>query len=154
MPARSPGRPFRNRVGRSNPSPWISCSSAWGYPMSGMIFRGRLPDLAQLLAHHRIARLAAERAREHRQGGRRTVRAELRQRVRVRVHEELRQLGPDVRRPAARPRQEEALVTGQAVDLRRLRLALERLLVRLVGDAEPAEVRGRLAQNELAVDVL
>src|SRR5512135_543797 len=140
MPGFAPGFPRPKRVGNSRPSVTSALTAS--------------PDLTEVLSHHRIAGLAAEGLRELRERGRRARRAELRQRVRIRVQHQLRELGPDVRRPDVRPREEETLVVGQAVDLRRRGLPLAGHVVRAVRDPEAAEIGRRLAEDELAVDVL
>src|SRR5262252_11156720 len=116
--------------------------------------RRLLPDLAPGLADHRVSRLAAEGLLELGQRRGRSDRPELRQRVGIRVQQELRALGPDVGGPDAGPSEEEPLIVGEAVDLGGGRLPLPRHLIRAIRDREAAEVRRRLAEDELAVGVL
>src|SRR5258705_12201284 len=54
-------------------------------------------------------------------------------------------------RPNLRPAEEEPLLRGEAVNISRMWLTLERLHKRVIRDIEAAQIRDRLAGDELAL---
>src|SRR5712664_1131357 len=111
----------------------------------------RLPDLACLLAHHRLALFAAEGLCKLRHIRKRSVAAEPGQRVRVGVGHQPRVFDPLIGAPDLCPTEEEALLGSEAVSVRRPRLARNGLLIRGVGDRQSAQVGDALSQNQLAI---
>src|SRR5207253_2357918 len=81
----------------------------------------------------------------------RAVGAELRRRVTIRSHLLTQRLVARDLAPDLAEAQEEALLTGEAVEHRRL-LALERDPIRLERDVESAQVTDVLAQRQPAID--
>src|SRR5580658_9099028 len=83
--------------------------------------RATSPDLADLLAHHRVAFLASERLCELGHIRERPVATESRQGVRVRVRLQSRILQPLVRTPDLGPTQKKSLLGRESILIRRTR---------------------------------
>src|SRR5713101_9721098 len=113
----------------------------------------RLPDLACLRAHHRLALFAAEGLCKLRHIRKRSVAAEPGQRVRVCVGHQPRVFDPLVCAPDLRPAEEEALLGSKAVFFRRPRFSCKGFFIRRVGDRQTAQVGDALAQNEFSIFV-
>src|SRR5436190_14972435 len=125
------------------------------YRMAAGSPRRCLPDHAAVLfrPHHRSASLALKGGGELRHIRKRPIDPELCQRMRVRTHQQTRQLGPDVFRPAARITKKEALLRRETVDVRGSRFTLEGLLKSRIGDYQAAEVGDRFTLDQLTVFV-
>src|SRR2546427_10594565 len=85
------------------------------FRLTGFSGCARLPDLASLLAHHRLALFAAESLGKLRHIRKRSVAAEPGQRVRVGVGHQPRVFDPLIGAPDLRPTEEEALLGSKAV---------------------------------------
>src|SRR6185503_8778291 len=134
-----------------------SASASKGFDMPGSYQPGgllgrRLPDVHAhaVRTHHRIALMAAEGPGELRHVGQRAVDPEGIRSVHIHRQQQAGELRPDVAAPDLGPPHEEPLLAGEPVDGGRPRLALERALVRPVGDEQAAKVGDVLAQGVLA----
>src|SRR2546430_335085 len=108
-PCRTPEFPPPTRIGTAQP-----CRT-----------RARSPNHAPIFANHRVSRFALKRARELRHVRQRPVHAEPVRGMRVGVDAKAERLDSRVRRAGPREAEEEALLGREAVDHRRLRLALQ-----------------------------
>src|ERR1700675_708944 len=109
-----------------------------------------LPDLAGLLADHRVSLFAAKGLGKRFQVGERAVPAKTRERVRVGVGLQARCLRPLIRTPHLGPSEEEALLRREAVDIFRA-VALDGFLVCSISDGQASKVANALTEHELAV---
>src|SRR6266481_3582044 len=110
-----------------------------------------LPDLASLLAHHRLALFATERLGKLRHIRKRSVAAEPGQRVRVGVGHQPSVFDPLIGAPDLRPTEEEALLGSEAVSVRWPRFARQGFFKRSIGDRQSTQVGDALPQNQLTI---
>src|ERR1035441_407581 len=127
--------------------------SAFSPSSQGKMAASEPSRAVRLRTAHRRALGAAERVVELGQVRGGADGAPLAGAVRVRVELDAKRLLARLVPPDRREREEETLFGREAVD-RRAGLPLERLLERLVGDLDAAEVADVLAERELAVDGL
>src|SRR5580704_13948804 len=109
-----------------------------------------LPDLAGLLADHKVSLFAAKGLGKRFHVGERAVPAKTPERVRVGIGLKARCLWPQIFAPHLGPSEEEALLRREAVDIFRA-LALDGFLVCSISDSQASEVADALAEYELAV---
>ena len=130
----------------------IPCPEA---ALSGRRVIGWSPNSAanRFGANHFRIRRASPGFGKHRHIRKCSIHAKRVQRMRIRLGQETRDLGPVVRRPMRREPEKEALIGGEAVDVRRRRFPGESLLKRRVRDYESAEIGDAFAFLELSVAV-
>src|SRR5712692_1312524 len=112
-----------------------------------------LPDLADLRAHHGITFFAAESLRKFRHVGKWPVGTKLRQRMRIGVGLQPRELGADVDGPIFRVAQKKTLLGSEAVGVLFACFAMQRFLESRVGQCQSTEVRDAFSLDQLAVFV-